>query len=44
MYAYSSTYHPSLKPSKLDEQDMHGTAGETKTNSGVAFSYAPFTC
>ena len=29
----SATYLPSLKPSKLDEQKMLGTAGEVRMNS-----------
>ena len=29
----TATYHPSRKPSKLDESDMRDTAGELRTNS-----------
>ena len=32
-YSCTATYFPSLKPSKLDEQDMRNIAREAKTNS-----------
>ena len=32
---------PSLKPFKLDEQDMWGTAGEVRTKSKTTFSNGP---
>ena len=35
----TSSYLPSLKPSKLDEQDMRDAAGEDRTNSSITFSY-----
>ena len=35
------TYLPSLKPFKLDEQDMGDTAGELRVNSNVTFSCGP---
>ena len=31
--SYTATYHLSRKLSKLNEPDMHDTAGELKTNS-----------
>ena len=31
------TYLPSRRPSKLDEQDMEDTAGESRTNSLATF-------
>ena len=34
-----ATYLPSYKPSKENEQEMLGTAGEVKTNSQVMSSY-----
>ena len=34
-------YHASWKPSKLDGQDMHYTAGELSMNSYAMFSYGP---
>ena len=34
-------YLPSLKLSKLDEQNMWDAAGEVRTNSSVIFSYGP---
>ena len=35
------TYLPSQKTSKLDEQDLRGTAGEVRTNSKVTFFNGP---
>ena len=31
--SYTATYHPSRKPSKLDEPDMQDTPGEVGKNS-----------
>ena len=36
-----TTYHSSRRPSKLDEQIMQDTAGETRTNSLGTFSHGP---
>ena len=36
--SYMATYVPSHKPSKLDEQDMFGTASKVGTNSLVTSS------
>ena len=35
----TDTYHPSQKPSKLDEQDMWNTAGEVRADSKAIYSY-----
>ena len=37
-----ATYFPSLKPTKQNEEDMQNTAGESRTNSEVTFSYGLF--
>ena len=36
-----ATYHPSWKPSKLDEPDMWDTAGEVRANSLVMYYSGP---
>ena len=38
---YSTTCFLSRKLYKLDEQDTQDTAGETRTNSSVMYSYGP---
>ena len=38
--SYTATCHPSLKPSKSDEQDLLDTAGEVRINSSATYSSA----
>ena len=37
----TATYHPSRKPSKLDEADMRNTAEEVRNNSEAIYSSGP---
>ena len=39
--SYMATYHPSQKPSKLEEQDMQDTPREVRMNSLATFSHGP---